>query len=108
MPSTEGTHTYTEIPVIGRNPVYSLTFIVYWALLFPTATVKNFSGLLALRFWLASFGSPALANGDATIGDMFVLIYILVGLSMWVLSAWIGPVFGPLIGGFAAETKGWK
>ncbi|KAB5578178.1 major facilitator superfamily domain-containing protein [Coniochaeta sp. 2T2.1] len=98
----------SEIPVTGRNPVYYLTFIVYWALSFPTATVKNFCGLLALRFWLGFFGSPALANGGATIWDTFALIYIPVGLSMWVLSAWIGPVFGPLIGGFAAEAKGWK
>jgi DHA1 family multidrug resistance protein-like MFS transporter len=98
----------SEIPVIGRNPVYYLTFIIYWVLSFPTATVKSFSGLLALRFWLGFFGSPALANGGATIGDMFALIYIPVGLSMWVLSAWIGPVFGPLIGGFAAQAKGWR
>jgi DHA1 family multidrug resistance protein-like MFS transporter len=98
----------TEIPVIGRNPVYILTFIVFWALSFPTAIVDNFSGLLALRFWLGFFGSPALANGGATIGDMFSLIYIPYGLSWWVFSAWGGPAFGPLIGGFAAMAKGWR
>lgn len=54
------------------------------------------------------FGSPALANGGATVGDMFELIYIPYGLSWWVLSAWCGPAFGPLIGGFAAMAKGWR
>lgn len=98
----------TEIPVIGRNPVYYLTFIVFWALSFPSAVVNNFGGLLALRFWLGFFGSPALANGGATIGDLYSLIYIPYGLSFWVFSAWAGPAFGPLIGGFAAMAKGWR
>ncbi|PQE12430.1 major facilitator superfamily transporter protein [Rutstroemia sp. NJR-2017a BVV2] len=98
----------TEIPTIGRNPVYYLTFIVFWILSFPTATVDGFGGLLALRFFLGFFGSPALANGGATVGDMFSLIYIPYGLSWWVLSAWCGPAIGPLIGGFAAMAKGWR
>jgi DHA1 family multidrug resistance protein-like MFS transporter len=98
----------TEIPIIGRNPIYFLTFIVFWVLSFPTAVVNNFGGLLALRFWLGFFGSPALANGGATIGDMYELIYIPYGLSWWVFSAWAGPAFGPLIGGFAAMAKSWR
>ncbi|KAI5463908.1 major facilitator superfamily domain-containing protein [Mariannaea sp. PMI_226] len=98
----------TEIPVVGRNPVYFLTFIIFWALSFPEAVVDSFGGLLALRFWLGFFGSPALANGGATVGDMFSLIYIPFGLSWWVFSAWAGPAFGPLLGGFAAQAKGWR
>jgi DHA1 family multidrug resistance protein-like MFS transporter len=97
-----------EIPIVGRNPVYILTFIIFWILSFPLATVDNFGGLLVLRFLLGFFGSPALANGGATIGDMYALIYIPFGLSMWVFSAWAGPAFGPLIGGFAAQAKGWR
>jgi DHA1 family multidrug resistance protein-like MFS transporter len=98
----------TEIPVVGRNPVYYLTFIIFWILAFPTAVVDSFGGLLALRFFLGFFGSPALANGGATIGDLYELIYIPYGLLWWVFSAWGGPAFGPLIGGFAAMAKGWR
>jgi MFS transporter, DHA1 family, multidrug resistance protein len=98
----------TEIPIVGRNPIYYLTFIVFWVLSFPAAVVNNFGGLIALRFWLGFFGSPALANGGATIGDMYSLIYVPYGLSWWVFSAWGGPAFGPLIGGFAAMAKGWR
>lgn len=98
----------TEIPVVGRNPVYWLTFTVFWVLSFPEAVTNSFGGLLALRFWLGFFGSPALANGGATIGDMFPLIYIPYGLSFWVFSAWSGPAFGPIIGGFAAQAKSWR
>jgi len=98
----------TEIPIIGRNPIYYLTFIIFWILSFPTAAVNNFGGLLALRFWMGFFGSPALANGGATVGDMFSMIYVPYGLSWWVVSAWCGPAFAPLIGGFAAMSKGWR
>ncbi|KIW28750.1 uncharacterized protein PV07_04624 [Cladophialophora immunda] len=98
----------TEIPIIGRNPVYWLTFLVFWALSFGPPVVNSFGGLLVLRFWLGFFGSPALANGGATIGDMFTLIYIPYGLLWWVFSAWGGPAIGPIIGGFAAMAKGWR
>jgi DHA1 family multidrug resistance protein-like MFS transporter len=98
----------TEIPIVGRNPIYALTFIVFWALSFGPAIVNTFGGLLALRFWLGFFGSPALANGGATIGDLYSLIYIPYGLCWWVFSAWGGPAIGPLIGGFAAQAKGWR
>ncbi|KAL7929289.1 MFS general substrate transporter [Trichoderma chlorosporum] len=98
----------SEIPSIGRNHIYYLTYIVYWVLSFPEAVVDNFGGLLALRFWLGFFGSPALANGGATVGDMFSHMYIPFGLSWWVFSAWAGPAIGPVIGGFAAQAKGWR
>jgi DHA1 family multidrug resistance protein-like MFS transporter len=49
----------SEIPIIGRNPIYYLTFIVYWVLSFPTAVQNSFGGLLALRFWLGFFGSKS-------------------------------------------------
>lgn len=98
----------TEIPIIGRNIVYWGTFLVFWVLSFPTATASSFGGLLALRFWTGFFGSPALANGGATVGDMLSLMHIPIGLSWWVFSAWAGPAFGPLLGGFAAQAKGWR
>ena len=98
----------TEIPVVGRNPAYWGTFIIFWALSFPTATASSFGELLALRFLTGFFGSPALANGGATVGDMLSLINIPFGLCWWVFSAWAGPAFGPLLGGFAAQAKTWR
>jgi MFS transporter, DHA1 family, multidrug resistance protein len=98
----------SEIPIIGRNPVYWISFIVFWVLTFPEAVIDDFGSLLEIRFWLGFFGSPALANGGATAGDLFDIFDIPYGLSWWVLSAWAGPAFGPVIGGFAAEAKGWR
>jgi DHA1 family multidrug resistance protein-like MFS transporter len=64
----------SEIPIIGRNPIYYVTFILFFALSFPTAVVDNFAGLLVLRFLQGFFGSPALANGGASFSDMCTYI----------------------------------
>lgn len=98
----------TEIPIIGRNPVYYLTFIVFFALSFPAAAINSFGGLLAIRFFAGFFGSVGIAIGGASIGDIFTLIYFPYGLGWWVLSFWAGPAIGPTFAGFAAQSKGWR
>ena len=97
----------SEIPIIGRNPVYILSFVLFFALSFPTAVVDNFAGLLVLRFLQGFFGSPALANGGGTFSDMYSLLYLPYPLSWWVFSAWGGPATGPLMAGFAVSAKNW-
>ena len=98
----------SEIPVIGRNPVYFVTFILFFALSFPTAVVNNFAGLLVLRFLQGFFGSPALANAGATFSDMYSMLYVPYTLSWWVFAAWGGPAVGPLIAGFAVSAENWR
>lgn len=60
----------SEIPAVGRNWVYIPTFFLFVILSIPTAVVDNYAGLLVLRFLTGFFGSPCLANGGATVGDM--------------------------------------
>ncbi|KAL8832533.1 MAG: hypothetical protein Q9191_000215 [Dirinaria sp. TL-2023a] len=61
----------SEIPQIGRNPVYIGTLIVFVVLQVPTALAVNFGMLLAFRFLTGFIGSPVLATGGASIGDMY-------------------------------------
>ena len=60
----------SEIPVIGRNPPYIITMGIFVLLLIPAALVHDFAGLMALRFLQGFFGSPCLATGGASLGDM--------------------------------------
>ncbi|KAJ5976121.1 major facilitator superfamily domain-containing protein [Penicillium waksmanii] len=53
----------SEIPIIGRNPVYIITMFLFVIISIPTAFVGNFPGLLVLRFLQGFFGSPCLASG---------------------------------------------
>ncbi|KAL8705820.1 MAG: hypothetical protein Q9225_008005, partial [Loekoesia sp. 1 TL-2023] len=98
----------SEIPVIGRNPIYLTTFSLFVILSFPTATVKSFGGLLVLRFLQGFLGSPALATGGATMQDMYSLLKLPYAMTFWVSAAYCGPALGPLLSGFAVPAKGWR
>lgn len=58
----------SEIPQIGRNPVYVGTLAVFVVLQAPTALAVNFGMLLAFRFITGFVGSPVLATGGASLG----------------------------------------
>lgn len=88
----------SEVPFIGRKPIYISTLFVFVVFQIPTALASNFGMLLAFRFLTGLFGSPALATGGASIGDMYTPRKQAYGLSIWGISAVCGPVLGPLIG----------
>ena len=98
----------SEIPQIGRNPVYIGTLALFVVLQVPTALAVNFGMLLAFRFITGFVGSPVLATGGASIGDMFRPQKRAYGIGIWGISAICGPVLGPLVGGFAAQAEDWK
>ncbi|KUJ08119.1 major facilitator superfamily transporter [Mollisia scopiformis] len=98
----------SEIASIGRNWVYIPTFFLFVILSIPTAVVDNYAGLLVLRFLTGFFGSPCLANGGASVGDMYSLLLLPVYLSAWTAACFWGPAIGPLIAGFAVQAKGWR
>ena len=60
----------SEIAIFGRSVPYLSTFAIFVILCVPTALVKNYAGLIVLRFLQGFFGSPCLANGGATMQDM--------------------------------------
>lgn len=98
----------SEIPQIGRNPVYIATLLVFVLLQIPTALSVNFGMLMAFRFITGFIGSPSLATGGASIGDMYRPSKRAYGIAVWGVGAVCGPTLGPLVGGFAAESEGWS
>lgn len=91
----------SEIPVVGRNPVYIGTLVVFVALQAPTALASNFGMLLAFRFLTGFFGSPILATGGASLGDIYSPKKRAYAMSVWGLFAVCGPTLGPVVSGFA-------
>jgi MFS family permease len=61
----------SEIPQIGRNPIYIGTLVVFVFFQFAVICAKNFGMLLAFRFLTGLFGSPVLATGGASLSDMY-------------------------------------
>ncbi|KAL1894056.1 hypothetical protein Sste5346_006198 [Sporothrix stenoceras] len=108
----------SEIPSIGRNPVYAITMILFVIVSLPASLAYgnlpggyssgNFGGLMVLRFLQGFFGSPCLASGAATLGDMFSLMSLPYALVAWVSAAFSAPAVGPLLSGFSVPAKGWR
>lgn len=98
----------SELPAIGRNPIYVVTMFLYTIISIPTALVHNYPGLMVLRFLQGFFGSPCLASGGASVGDMYSLMGLPYALIAWVSAAYSGPALGPLLSGYSVPVMGWR
>ncbi|KAH8897679.1 MFS general substrate transporter [Thozetella sp. PMI_491] len=97
-----------EIPRIGRNLVYIITFALFVIISIPTAFVDNFAGLVVLRFLQGFFGSPCLASGGASLSDMYSVVHLPFAMIAWVGAMSCGPSLGPLLSGYAVSAKDWR
>ncbi|KAJ6486795.1 major facilitator superfamily domain-containing protein [Mycena sanguinolenta] len=97
-----------ELPILGRNPVYMATLFLFVIFQIPIVTATNIRTVLAMRFITGFFGSPAMASGGASMADIFPQSQLAYVLGVWALGAVAGPIIGPVIGGFAAQAKGWR
>ena len=98
----------SEIPAIGRNVVYMATYLVFVAMCIATSLAGSFASLLILRFLLGFFGSPCLATGGASLGDMYAPTKMPYVIALWAGSATLGPALGPVVSGFAVSAKNWR
>ncbi|KAI0409576.1 major facilitator superfamily transporter [Xylaria palmicola] len=98
----------SELPSVGRNPVYFWTMLAFVILSIPTARVTNYPGLMVLRFLQGFFGSPCLANGGASLGDLYNDMHLPYALIAWVSAGYCGPALGPLLSGFSVPVLGWR
>ncbi|RFU23778.1 hypothetical protein B7463_g12560, partial [Scytalidium lignicola] len=98
----------SEIPSIGRNLPYIITFFLFFICCIPLCLVNSLAGLLILRLLLGCFGSPALATGGASYGDFFSANQMPYVIALWGGGATLAPALGPLIGGFAVQLMGWR
>ncbi|KAI1808758.1 benomyl/methotrexate resistance protein [Daldinia bambusicola] len=98
----------SEIPQLGRSPLYFWTFLAFILLQLPAGFAVNMPMFLVFRVLTGFLGSPPLATGGATIVDMYDPAS--AGYGICILSSFgvLGPVFGPIIGGFAAPAEGWR
>ncbi|RMJ12427.1 hypothetical protein CDV36_007913 [Fusarium kuroshium] len=98
----------SEIPRIGRNPIYIITYALFVILSIPTALAGNFAGLIVLRFLQGFFGSPCLAAGGASMSDLYSMINLPFAMIAWVAAMSCGPSLGPLLSAFAVTAKNWR
>ncbi|KXL44167.1 hypothetical protein M433DRAFT_68591 [Acidomyces richmondensis BFW] len=92
----------------GRNAVYVTTAPVYMLFILGAGFSKSFGGLLVCRLLAGIAGGPVLAVGSGTTADMFPTRIRAIPASIYIMAPFLGPALGPVIGGFAAQYKGYK
>jgi MFS family permease len=91
----------------GRRPIYvaSTTLFLIW--LIPCAVAQNMETLIIARFFNGVSGSAFLAVAAGTVVDMFVPQQLLIPMTVFTGSPFIGPAIGPLVGGFINSYTTW-
>lgn len=94
--------------ILGRRPVYWITMPISMLFVMGVGLSKNMHSILVLRFFCGFFASPVMAIAGGTINDIWEPEMIGLAMSTFCLAPFAGPVLGPIIGGFAMETKSWQ
>lgn len=92
----------------GRSSVYKVTAPVNILFLVGAGLSKTFAGLVICRLLAGMAGAPVLAVGAGTNVDLFNARDRALSTSLFIMMPFLGPSFGPLIGGFAAQFRGWQ
>ncbi|KAH8593631.1 major facilitator superfamily domain-containing protein [Bisporella sp. PMI_857] len=98
----------SEIPSIGRNPIYACTLIAFITVLIPTPLISNFNVFILLRFLQGFFGSPSMATGAASLQDVYSEEHMPFPMAAWIASGYVGPSLGPVLSGYAVTSMGWR
>lgn len=69
---------------------------------------QNIWTLVILRFFAGAFGSSPLTNAGGVIADMFSADERGLAMSIFASAPFLGPTIGPIVGGFAGESIGWR
>ncbi|KAK4944391.1 hypothetical protein LTR10_016277 [Elasticomyces elasticus] len=69
---------------------------------------NSIASLIVFRFIGGMFGCSPLTNAGGVIADMFPASQRGLGITLFACAPFLGPALGPLIGGFVAESVGWR
>ncbi|KAL2432885.1 Efflux pump FUB11 [Exophiala dermatitidis] len=94
--------------VYGRKSVYVISYTAYTAFSVAAVCAPNITTLLVLRFFASAFGSSSMTNNGGVVADMFSKAERGLPMGLFVAACFLGPAFGPIVGGFLAETQGWR
>lgn len=94
--------------VYGRNPVYRISFTVFFLLSFPVAFAPHIAVMLIFRFFTGFCGAAFLSVVGGSVSDLFADEVVASPMAIFSVSTFLGPVIGPIIGGFINQHLDWR
>ncbi|KAK0705818.1 major facilitator superfamily domain-containing protein [Apiosordaria backusii] len=92
----------------GRRIVYLTTVPVFGLFTLGSGLAQNFVTLIVCRTFAGFFGSAVVSVGGGTNADLWQPTLAGVVYPFYFVSPFLGPAFGPVIGGYLSEAKGWR
>jgi len=93
---------------LGRRSVYMISLPLAALFTLGAGFSKTFASLAICRFFAGFFGSPTLAVGAGTNVDIWAPEYRATATVFFLFAPFAGPALGPVIGGFAVQSMGWR
>ncbi|KAH9950927.1 MFS polyamine transporter [Amylocystis lapponica] len=94
--------------IYGRVPVLHVSNIWFLAWNLACAFSQNKGQLIAFRFLAGLGGSAPMAIGGAVLSDMWPPTQRGKAIAIYSLAPLLGPVIGPVAGGWIAELSTWR
>ncbi|KAI9861624.1 MAG: hypothetical protein M1813_005234 [Trichoglossum hirsutum] len=92
----------------GRLPFYHITNALFILFTVVCALAPSLTVLIVFRFLAGCAGAAPLVLGAGTVADLFAAEVRGKVMSIYTLGVLLGPVIGPIAGGFVADRVGWR
>eukprot|EP01113_Clastostelium_recurvatum_P018047 TRINITY_DN2129_c0_g1_i2.p1 TRINITY_DN2129_c0_g1~~TRINITY_DN2129_c0_g1_i2.p1 ORF type:complete len:458 (-),score=38.01 TRINITY_DN2129_c0_g1_i2:7-1380(-) len=94
--------------VVGRSPIYIITFFIFALFQLPIALAPNVATVLISRFIVGSAASTGATMVGGSLADIFHAHKRGNAMSFYAWAALSGVGLGPIWAGYTAERKGWR
>ncbi|GAA6059322.1 hypothetical protein JCM10212_005902 [Sporobolomyces blumeae] len=92
----------------GRRNIFLISYLPFVLFNIGCARAQNIETMLVCRFFAGFFGSSPLTNSGGIISDVFSPSERGLGLSVFSLAPFAGPVLGPIVGNFIGVSTDWR
>ncbi len=93
----------------GRLPVYAVTLLLATVFEIASALAPNIGSLIAFRLIAGIMSAAPLSNAGGSLNDIGDPVARTITLPIFATTGFVGPVLGPIIGGFIADSElGWR
>ncbi|PVH83697.1 MFS general substrate transporter [Cadophora sp. DSE1049] len=95
--------------VYGRKKPLFIGYFCFAIFQIPIAVAQNLYTIIITRFFGGCFACAPLAIGGGLVADMFGPVDRGVGICVFCSATFIGPMIGPILGGFITQSHlGWR